>query len=352
MKVIKSILVYFFIGANIATILLLWVCCAVTYLHPEHFPRLTVLTLAFPAFLIVNVLFVIFWLIFKVKHVWIPLMGLLACGSFVRDYFPINLPSTPADSTWTVISYNSRSWGGKDADLEDGTNAVLNFLLASDAHIICMQETAPKKNFHMQMQEQGYEYLNKKEFTVFSRLPILSADTLTLSGHSAYALRAFLLDGQDTIMLINQHLRSNKLSPEMKKAYGDALSQHESDSIKKELVPILRLLSVASPIRAAQADSLTSIIEAWLPRPVIVCGDINDTPISYTYRVQAHHLTSAYCQSGNGVGFTFQEKGFPVRIDHILFSDDHWKSYQTRVERGISCSDHFPILTKLVKKTP
>ena len=352
MKVIQTILVHLFTGANIVTILLLWACCGSTFLHPADFPRLGLFGLAFPFLLIPNILFVFFWLIFKVKRIWIPILGLLACFPFIRAYYPINWNSEMPDSTaLSILSYNACGYGRGQTAPKSKQDCIA-YLAGSGADIICIQEAGKQAELEKEMKAQGYEYYSSNYLPFYSKLPILSVDTISIAPFPHFALKAFLLDGQDTILLINQHLQSNKLSVKMKKNYRRALEQHESDSVRKELRPILQLLSVALPLRAAQTDTISSIIEQWLPRPVILCGDFNDTPVSYSYRVLSRHLASAYSQSGHGLGFTFQEKGFPVRIDHIFFTDDHWTSYQTRVDKSILCSDHYPILTKLVKKAP
>lgn len=355
MKVLKSLFVQLFTGANIVTILLLWACCLVTYISPAAHPRLALLTLTFPAFLLVNLLFILFWLVFKVKRVWIPIVGLLACISFVRDYLPLNVTMTgkaPEDSTLSILTYNTHNFGGAEAVQEDGTNKVCYYLANSNADIICLQESSNKQDFTDEMEGKGYEFAYRKEYLLYSRLHIIEVDTLALEGKPCHALRALLQDGRDTLMLVSVHLQSNMLSPEMKDAYREALRKHESDSLSKELSPIFRLLSEAMPLRMAQTDSLANLVASWLPRPVILCGDFNDTPISYTHRVLTTQLTSAYRQSGNGLGFTFHEKGFPVRIDHILFDGHTWESTSTQVVKHITCSDHFPIYTKLRRKKP
>ena len=40
-KWVRNIAGYLFTGINIATILLLWLCCGVTYLSPAEYPRLS-----------------------------------------------------------------------------------------------------------------------------------------------------------------------------------------------------------------------------------------------------------------------------------------------------------------------
>lgn len=352
MKFIKTFLIRLFIGANIATILLLWASCGVTYLSPEWHPHISLLSLAFPAFLLANVCFVLFWLIFKVKWVWIPLVGIACCYSFVRDYVPVNWPATPPDSALVIVSYNTLNIGGKDAKLDDGKNAIVNYLLDSDADIICLQESHRFSDYHQQMEAAGYSCVNMKEFTICSRLPIASADTIALQGRPAHCMRAYLMDGTDTIMLINSHLESNKLSMEIKSAYAEALEKHERDSMRKGIEPVVDLLAIAQPLRAQQADSVQALVDEWFPRPIILCGDFNDIPISYTHRVLSSRLSSAFRESGQGLGFTFHTKGFPVRIDHILFSGDRWKSFETSVCDTITYSDHFPITAKLAKKEP
>jgi len=355
MKVIKSLLVQLFTGTNVVTILLLWACCLVTYISPAAYPRLTLLALAFPAFLLVNALFIPFWLIFKIRRTWIPLVGFVACASFVRDYLPLNIPQQSdraEDATLSVLSYNTHHFGDSKQQEKDSVNKACYYLTNSNADIICLQESKNKQDFTDEMEKKGYEFAFRKEFCLYSRLHIIEVDTLALEGHPCHAMRALLQDGKDTVLLLNVHLQSNLISLELKAAYREALEKHERDSLSKELPPILRLISEAMPLRAAQTDSLASLVEAWLPKPVIVCGDFNDTPVSYAHRMLTRHLTSAYRQSGNGLGFTFQEKGFPVRIDHILFDSNTWESSKTQVVKHISSSDHFPIRTKLARKRP
>ena len=364
MKWVKAIAVYFFTGTNIASILVLWICCGITYLNPVQFPRLTLLTLLFPIILFANVVFVPFWLIFKVKRVWLPLVGILACFSFIWDYCPLNFSKDvpEGDSCLTLLSYNTHSYGGRQARDKDGNNFVANYIYFSDADIICLQEAsgggADFKTIKKNMEEMGYHSFHNKGVALFSRLPVLEADTLSYPTRSNGGIYAKLLEGSDTILLINNHFESNHLSEVVKEDYREAIENHARnayeqeirDSIRRELSPIVNLLSIAVPLRAAQVDTIQQIIEQWLPRPVIIMGDFNDTPVSYSLSTLSKHLTNAYSQSGTGTGFTFHDRGFPVRIDHILFSGDRWKSHHTYTDKTINYSDHYPIRTKLTRK--
>ncbi|MCR5180718.1 MAG: endonuclease/exonuclease/phosphatase family protein [Bacteroidaceae bacterium] len=364
MKWLKNVGGYLFAGINIATILMMWACCWVTYLDPATFPRLSLLTLIFPIIVIINLLFIPFWLIFKFKRIWLPLLGFVVCGSFIWDYCPMNFSDDVAkdESYLKLLSYNTRGFGGKEALDSLGNNAVANLIYSSDADIICLQEShSGGSNFNKvrkNMDSLGYHNYNHKGVVVFSRLPIIEADTLSFPTRTNSGICLKLLDGNDTIMLINNHFESNHLTDVLKNDYRQALEKHarsaynseNRDTLRRELSPVVNLLSVAAPLRAAQADSIAKVIDRWLPRPVIVMGDFNDTPVSYPLCKLTRRLTSAYSQSGTGLGFTFHERGFPVRIDHILFSGDRWKSHHTYVDKSLDYSDHYPIFTKLTRK--
>lgn len=364
MKWLKNITSYFFTGINVATILVLWLSCAVTYLDPSSYPRLSLLPLMFPLIALANLAFVVFWLIFKIKRVWLPLLGLGICYSFLRDYCPLNFSKdVPAsDSCLTLLSYNTRGFGGKDANDEQGNNAVANLIYFSNADIICLQESSgggtSLATVRTNMEEMGYHSYDHKGVVLFSRLPIIEADTLSYPTRTNGGIYAKLLDGQDTILIINNHFESNHLSEIVKDDYRVAIEQHARnayeqdirDTLRRELSPVVNLLSIAAPLRAAQADTIHHFIEQWLPRPVIVMGDFNDIPVSYTLRKLSKELTNAYSQSGTGTGFTYHDRGFPVRIDHILFSGDHWESHFTHTDKSLKYSDHYPILTKLTRK--
>ena len=76
--------------------------------------------------------------------------------------------------------------------------------------------------------------------------------------------------------------------------------------------------------------------------PVIVCGDFNDTPLSFTYRKIRQNMSDAFVESGLGSGVTFVgKKFFSFRIDYLL----HNKEFQSKeyTTYKVKHSDHYPI---------
>jgi endonuclease/exonuclease/phosphatase family metal-dependent hydrolase len=96
--------------------------------------------------------------------------------------------------------------------------------------------------------------------------------------------------------------------------------------------------------RARQADMLAEKISES-PYPVIICGDFNDTPVSYTYKKIKSSLSDSFMEAGSGIGSTYS-KIFPsFRIDYSLHESNMKAIYTERVR--LKLSDHYPVLTYL-----
>ena len=85
------------------------------------------------------------------------------------------------------------------------------------------------------------------------------------------------------------------------------------------------------------------------PYPVILCGDFNDTPVSYTYHKLSRKLNDAFIGSGIGMGTTFRGNFPYVRIDYMLYSND-FKAYRYQTGK-INWSDHYPVMARFKLKT-
>ena len=352
MTLFKRMSVGLFLGANICTILLLWLCVALTFMPPALLPRLSLLTLAFPVLLCVNLLFIAFWLIFKARLAWIPIAGTLLIGGYVLDYCPLNLSSNNSrettDSTLTIITYNVGYINGnaeKQAEL-------LRFLSTANADIVCLQElsTTFLADHKTWLDTTSYHSLQSSNVTILSRLHFLG-DTIHIDypTRTNHSIACWIDCYGDSLLLVNNHLESNHLSPEERDEYTNAITDPKRQAIKNSSKMLLSKLSEAAAYRGAQAESIRSLVKRNADHEAIVCGDLNETPISYTYQRLARCLTSAYREAGCGPGFTFNQRSFPVRIDH-LFHSAGWTCSDCRIDHSISTSDHYPLVVRLSKK--
>ncbi|MBO5872368.1 MAG: endonuclease/exonuclease/phosphatase family protein, partial [Bacteroidaceae bacterium] len=185
--------------------------------------------------------------------------------------------------------------------------------------------------------------------SIFSKWPFVGEIVYSTSQEYGNGSLACLIniDG-DTTLVVNNHLQSNAISPQEKKDYISAISSINKDKMESSGRILLSRIAIAAEKRAEQTDTLCNLVERNQHRSIIVAGDMNDTPISYTYRRLTKHLKSAYRESGSGLGFSFLTKGFPVRIDHIFVSEN-LNTLFTYIDKEINSSDHLPILTRVSK---
>jgi endonuclease/exonuclease/phosphatase family metal-dependent hydrolase len=98
-------------------------------------------------------------------------------------------------------------------------------------------------------------------------------------------------------------------------------------------------------MRANQAHVIDREIRESRNPYIVVCGDFNDTPISYAYRTIKGDLEDAFVESGSGMGISFNRYRFLFRIDYILHSKN-MKAYNCTVGK-LKVSDHYPVCTYL-----
>ena len=335
------------------------------YIHPESHPVQSCFGLTFPIFVLINGCFLIFWLtIQRYRSALLPLIGFLLCYSQIRTYLPINFhTSNLPEGSIKLLSYNIMGFDG--ASKKDGKNPILTYLKESNADILCLQEYATEesprhltqKDIERELKAYPYHRINivgsgngyTNKIACYSKYPILSARVLDYpseyNGSVIYELKL----NEDTITLINNHLESNKLTKEDKDIYEDILKDPEKEKVKSGARLLIRKIAEASAIRASQADTIAQEIKSSRYPYMIVCGDFNDTPISYAHRVIAKDLDDAFTQSGRGLGVSYNQNKFYFRIDNILISKN-LRAYNCTVDRSIKESDHYPIWCYIAKR--
>ena len=154
-----------------------------------------------------------------------------------------------------------------------------------------------------------------------------------------------MIINSDTVRIYNVHLESIRLQPE-DYILANNQKEHSQNDKKKEVTAkegserILRRLKKAFILRGAQADLVAEHISKC-PYPIILCGDFNDTPVSYAYKKISSTLTDAFIESGNGTGQSYAGDFPSFRIDYIMHSKGFRAyNYETIYEQ---MSDHYPI---------
>lgn len=356
-KQIKSFVVNLIAGANIATILLMLLAGYSDRLNPVEHPILSVMGMTFPVFLLVNLLFLFFWLTVKWKRAWIPIVGFAAVYVPLTLFMPFNMRQDVPEGTIKLISYNVCTYGG-NYKYEQGFDTVFNYLKRQNADIVCLQEDVDTwRRFVFQRYEKIYPYndttiLHQNSLTfngvgIHTRFPIIRKERIWYQSNTNGSVAYYLDTGKDTLLVINNHLEGTHLSDAERDSYKRLLEgKMERDTVRAESMFLIGKLGQNNAVRAPQAETVHRYIEEHSQYPVIVCGDFNDTPISYSRRTIAQGLTDCFQATGRGLGLSYNQKGFYFRIDYILCSPD-LQPYNCQIDDEMDASDHYPIMCNI-----
>ena len=354
---LKTITVKMVAGANVATVMIMLLVGFADYVNPEVYPVLACLGMAFPVFLLINMLFLFFWLVFRKRMAVIPVIGYALAYVPIRIYMPVNLPEDMPDGVIKVLSYNVKGYHGKPR-YDGSSDMIIDYIRSSEADIVCLQEDLPPNKSVRDAMDSIFAYTdtvhvgnkNKNAIGIYTRFPILRKEHIPYESDGNGSVAFFLDVDGDTVIVINNHLEATHLSPNDRRMYKDILKgEVEGDTVRAESKRLIHKLGESAAIRAPQADSVHKYIEEKAGYPIILCGDFNDNPISYARRTVAGGLTDCYVATGRGIGVSYNQKGFFVRIDNIMCSGD-FKPYNCKVDNKIDASDHYPIYCWLKKQ--
>jgi len=96
--------------------------------------------------------------------------------------------------------------------------------------------------------------------------------------------------------------------------------------------------------RLANADELFQAVQPFKGRPMILCGDFNDTPGSRTHQKIAQAFVDAWAAAGTGDGFTIPAQKPRKRIDYIWTSNDSLIEALRLWVPASEASDHLPVV--------
>lgn len=336
-------------------VVLLMVCSGYSgYFNPVDYPLLAVSGLAFPIIMVTNALFVLVWLLFHRRYLLIPLLGFIVCLAPVRAYIPFNFISEPPEGTITVVSFNVHLFEGWKYHYKQ-MNPTVEYLKKCDADIVCLQEAGLDEVRKLRLDDKmGVVYpYHKRTFNqsnavaIYSKWPILSTERIDYQSAGNVSDASRVVVGDDTILVVNNHLETYGLSYQDKDDVGEILVGR--GSLKRD-TSFVSKIEHACQLRAPQAEAVAAYIRESGAKSVIVCGDFNDHPLSYAHHTIGHGLTDCYVAAGNGPGYSYDRNRMYVRIDHIFCSND-WRCYRCYVDRDVQLSDHYPVICTLKKRS-
>jgi endonuclease/exonuclease/phosphatase family metal-dependent hydrolase len=319
MQWLKTILVW----SNILLVLATFFCYFATFISPKIFWPATFLGLFFPWLLLANVLFILFWGFKLSKFALLSILCIVFGWKQVKSIVNFHPPGASDSASIRLMSFNTHGFKNADNKLVAKKDLASSFDF-SDIDIVCMQEYPHfgKKHFlnTFFLQQTPFKYHSRLPtygLIIFSRHP-LKNHTINYfeNGSNGYEYADIHVDGQ-SFRLFNIHLQSNAVSGTAKKVTESGNLQEKETWL--DIKGMMSRYKRAAIKRTEQAEEIAEKIKES-PYPVVVCGDLNDTPQSYMFSILATPLKDAFQEKGRGFGFTYAGKIPALRIDYMLTS--------------------------------
>lgn len=312
-------------------------CRYASDVSPETGRFWALLALSMPGVLLLNLAALLYWLL---RRRWLvcllPLAALGWNGSYVSAMLqPPRLKNTSEAADLRVATLNAYYFAQGESRYQTA-RSVAEIMLQEQVDILCLQEvpTLPVDSVTRYFAACMPYFVQESGEMILSHYPIVDHRYMQFADSWNAYLWTDLAVGDDTVRIISVHLQTTGIAA-LRASYR---KDHDREA------PVEKLLGEVernSRIRARQVHELEQLIDS-ARGPLILVGDFNDTPSSYTYRRIARRLRDGFRAAGHGYGSTFRHLGGVLRIDY-LFSNDSLRcvGYRTLPD---AVSDHRAVI--------
>jgi len=355
---LKNFLKYSFLFFTSLPFLVLILCYIAPRISPESSRVFTILAYGYPYVVLVSlatlvlVLFSGKWKLF-IAYSFILLMG----WSLHTQYYAFGSAKEESADSFKIMSYNVRSF-----DLYENMNlgpllvrdSIVNYIESEAPDILCFQEffyeNRPRNFMTLSRIKEKFDLphhagsfvtgTNKNTFfgcAIFSRYTIVGQGIIDMQSKSSnHCVYADIQMDSSIIRVYNFHIGSISFNEVDYAAFEEFdMDMNEVDPNKAK--NLIRRFLAASRTRATQLQLILGHA-ADSPYPVILCGDLNDTPTSYAYRQLKTNYGDAFHQVGSGFGRTYVGKMPSNRIDYIFY-DKTFEALNFSLQQEV-LSDH------------
>ena len=172
---------------------------------------------------------------------------------------------------------------------------------------------------------------------IYSNYHQIKNETVSIEGEQMNntCIYSDMIIRDDTIRVYNIHLASNWFNS----SDYSFIQNPKKERLREGLLGITKRMKSSYRKRALEVAVIKEHMTTS-PFPLIVCGDFNDTPLSYAYKSIKRDLIDAFSFSGKGIGNSFT-KIPALRIDYILHDQRFRSTNYTRYNQILS--DHYAV---------
>lgn len=332
--------------------------------------------LFFPYLLIANFVLTAIWLVVDFSWAIVPAFVIILNVNNIDKHFQFRGIEKPevCVNCLKVMSYNAKAFNIYSDEQLSLNRQVVHFLQNEKPDILCLQEYSYDPNgktgfrsteailnaLNVKDNERTHKvvlpYKNKLGYqfgmAIFSKYRIVGGGIVdTTESSSNKSMYVDIRYNGDTLRVYNIHLASMHLDSADYETGKAIWAGSYDSSFNNKAQKLSRKISAAYELRQQQAKNIHTHISEC-PYPVILCGDFNDSPASYSYGKLMQGLKDAFRGSGKGTGTTYIGGNFPAyRIDYIAH-DKQFNDFQYTVCKELAVSDHYPIYSyiSIVKK--
>jgi len=362
----KTIVKWVLMASNIVAALFMFLTLIGSVLSPDIFILPAYFALFFPFTIFINIVFVVFWLFARKWFFLVSLSILLFSSTQINNTCPVHFGKTGtphANNTIRLLTYNTKVLGDIKKHTRRSPNKVIQYVLDSDADIVCLQEFTVSRNKEYITPEDIFRIFKKYPYkqiqykqninnnsqvsgvATFSKYPIINRQLIHYSSYYNVSIFSDINIHGRIIRLVNNHLESNRLTEHEKDMPLTLKDNFDTKRLTGITLHFSHKLAAAYRLRAVQADAVAKVI-AESPYKVVVCGDFNDVPTSYAYTTVKGKLKDSFAETGNGLGVTFHDRYYHFRIDYIFYDPVAFTPIEYKMDK-VNYSDHYPVLCKL-----
>lgn len=342
---------------NIIFSLLLLANYSIIYISHSQTLVIAILPFIFTFLLGINAFFIILWLFIKWKYSFISLISIIVGIKYITLIIPLNSYFTSGSETsdFKIMSYNVMVFGLYDyKNYNDINTGIIDLIAEEKPDILCLQEaywnntSSKSKSLDVIQDSIEAKYIYKSAmaevsggqnfgFATISKYPIINSYSEKFEdSFNGYIYTDLLLD-KDTIRVYNLYLQSLQFDQKdytLIENITDGTADRRVKTILKKYIKSIEKRSLQAKIVKVSIDSCTY--------PIIVAGDFNDVPISYSYNAIAKDLKDSFSSQGSYPGYTWEFSSVKVRIDYILY-DTFFKCNSHKIINK-NLSDHYAIV--------